>query len=312
VDRRLTTDSVRRSLGSLYRRDVRTAAGEDRILDEPERARLRPFVARAAAELGPGAHDIDAVVDKAMSTAMTTWAAFNPPGGQNGRYLSRDEIRAIKNQDADLGADTELVADRVRRRRTRPAAPRVELAEEIPGVSLEKNGDRYTIRATADVPHRTVIGLIIDGARIEMMRMPNGINTAMIRAPNGYGVEQVDIQLGPGDVSVTLQIVRDRQNTLTMSQARDHARAALVEHIKNVMLQDPMWTRSFGNTWEEALARGVMTGIDNFAIEGREGVEIHRLPDRYIFTGRGPLDLYTEVEVAKQDARILRTLIEID
>jgi hypothetical protein len=100
---------------------------------------------------------------------------------------------------------------------------------------------------------------------------------------------------------------------LSTEDAQRRTEAALVEHLQTSRMADPDWLRYFPATWPENVARGVMTGIRRFADPANAAeLEIQAHPDKLLFAGRGPYDLYTEVEVGLRDGRILRTYVEID
>jgi hypothetical protein len=304
VDLRLETSAVQRQLASLVRSEVRRA---DRTGGE-----LTGIAKRAADALGPGQHTVDEIVDRAISDAMRIWARFNPRGGQDGKYLSKQEIAELKRADPELGEKTERAAAMVRRRRAGAARVEVSVSSPVPGIRLETRGDRYTVHATAEVPQATRFTMTIAGNEYNLIRNARGILPIDVTAPEGHGVEHVESKNGEGDVSVTFRIVRDPPGSLSTAQALVKAKAAIVEHLKNERMQDDDWNADFPQTWEEAVARGIMDSIDRFADPAHPATELGRKMDRYLFSGRGPLDLHTEVEIAKKDGKVLHILVEID
>lgn len=108
-------------MGGMIRREVRTAAGPDKVVDAADRARLGPLTQAASEALGEGPQTIDAVVDRAMSEAMQVWAKFNPTdGSQDARWLAKDEIRSIERDHPAVGRFTQRAADVVRARKSKP------------------------------------------------------------------------------------------------------------------------------------------------------------------------------------------------
>lgn len=99
---------------------------------------------------------------------------------------------------------------------------------------------------------------------------------------------------------------------LSQAQALGKAREGLTAYIQDTRMKDPDWTAYFPSSWPELVARGVPAEIAKFGDPASGDVEVMDKPDRFIFTGRGPLQLYTEMEVRKTDGKILRALIEID
>ena len=99
----------------------------------------------------------------------------------------------------------------------------------------------------------------------------------------------------------------------TTSEALAVAREGLAEYIKTQRVNDHDWQEYFGSTWDEAVSRGVMTGIQSFGADlASPDFEITRTPDGYIFCGRGPFDLYTEAHVDKASRQVTRAYVEID
>jgi hypothetical protein len=299
VDPRLQTTSVQRQLASLIRSDARRGA-------------QGAIAHRAAEALGPGEHTTNEIVDRAMTDAMATWARFNPPGGQNGKYLSKSEIKRIARADPELGALTDTAAKIVRRRRAGPARVQVGLTSSVPGVRLASRGDRYTVHADASVPQNTRFTLTIAGQDTTLVRLARGINAIDLGAPEGYNAVMVDRKLGEGDVSITFQITRDPPGSLTSAQAYAKAKEGLIEYLKTERMGDDDWREYFPHTWDEAVAGGIMAAIDRFLDPANPETEIARQPDRFVFVGRGPYDLYTEVEIDKRDGKVLRAYVEID
>lgn len=304
---------MQRQLASSLRTHVRRAAGEDRVVKTNEREKLKGLAREAADALGRGQHTADEIVDKAMSDAMAAWAAINPPGTPSGKYLSKREIAELKRANPVLGEATEAAAAIVRRRRTSSANKiEVSVRAPVPGVRLETRGDRYTVHATAEVPARTPISMTIAGTEYHLIRMPRGINSIDVNAPAGYGLEHVDSKNGTGDVSITFRIVRDVAGALTQTQALAKARAAALDYLKNERMSEPGWSSELPQTWDEAVARGALTSGAAFADPANPDSEVFDKPDRWVFTGRGPLNLYTEIEIAKKDGEVLRKMIEAD
>lgn len=96
----------------------------------------------------------------------------------------------------------------------------------------------------------------------------------------------------------------------TQAQALELARAGITDHVQRVRMHEGDWTDYFPSTWPELVAAGVPAKIAAFG-SGPDD-EVLQDADKFTFVGRGPYDLYTEVEVSKRDGSILRVYIEID
>jgi len=109
--KRIETRDAQQALGGLVRREVKDASPNNDVVSKTEAEKLGPLTRRAADELratkGKGARvRTEEVVDRAMQIAMGVWKQFNPPGGPDGRYLSKREVDAIDKADAAVGAMT--------------------------------------------------------------------------------------------------------------------------------------------------------------------------------------------------------------
>lgn len=310
MTQKLGTTEVRRALAGLVRSDARSAAGADGKIDAGERYALSSLPQAAATALGDGELPVNAVVDRAMDDAAALWRKH---GVGSGTTLSEARMKAIQAEDKTIGLWTRTAAQVVSHRKApRGEAPRVSLVRADPGLRLTKRDDAYTISASAAVPVGTVFELVVDQHRFELRRAPGGIDAQRAVAPEGYGIELGATTHGDRAVKATLQIVRDPPGTLSTHAALTRARAGLVEYLQQERMHQADWKQYFPEGWDEAVARGVTAGIDTFSTPGAEGSSVIRKPDRYLFVGRGPFDLYTEVEVAKDDGRLLRALVEVD
>lgn len=100
--------------------------------------------------------------------------------------------------------------------------------------------------------------------------------------------------------------------TITLEAARTAAQQGLTAYLKDTRSQDADWKQYFPSSWAENVSRGILDRIAAFAAGQPPDVEVQEKADRFILMGRGPYDLYTEVEVARKDAKILRVFVEID
>ena len=137
-----------------------------------------------------------------------------------------------------------------------------------------------------------------------------------ILVPEGYFAHQVSYHFNQhtDEARAIFELRRDRPGTLSSQEALALAREGLVAHIQTERMNDSDWLRlPLPGTWPALLADGIMATINAFGTQtGPYDVELHRLPDRYIFTGAGPYEFYTEVAVSKADGHIISAYVEID
>jgi hypothetical protein len=98
---------------------------------------------------------------------------------------------------------------------------------------------------------------------------------------------------------------------ISESQARTRARDGLVAYVKATRMHDGDWSDYFPTTWAGNVARGIEANIAAF-VDAAGDTEVSDEGDHFLFVGRGPYDLYTEVEVAKQGGKVKKVYIEID
>lgn len=108
MPRRIETESAKEILFQLIRKQVESAAREDRVLVGSERDRLSPFLEGAARSVRDEKSAcsvvwVDEVVDRAMEWASIAIESVNPSGGLDGRYLSREEVRMLAKEHPELG-----------------------------------------------------------------------------------------------------------------------------------------------------------------------------------------------------------------
>lgn len=118
--------------------------------------------------------------------------------------------------------------------------------------------------------------------------------------------------LGEATETAAAIVRRRRAGALTQARALAKARTAALDYLKNERMSEPGWSLELPQTWADAVARGALSSGARFADPANPDSEVFDKPDRWVFTGRGPLDLYTEIEIAKKDGRVLRRLIEAD
>lgn len=304
---------IRSALGGLLRNDLKAAAGDDKILQPAEAARVLGFTQRVANDLGAGDHSINQIMDSAMARASVAWGAVNQPTGSGKAWLSAAEIAALTAGDPDLGAVTGAAAALALRKKN-PAPMNVALVDAPAGVSLTTSGVRVmtvSLAADATVPVGTTFGLNVDGNRIDIKRGPAGLEVFSLVPPQGYGLEVVarGPMTDPTSTAV-LKISRDPATWLTHESLVMRARQGLEEHIKTTRMHDSDWTQYFPSTWAELVTRGVPAQLDAFFANPE--TEVTRKQGSTLFVGRGPFDLYTEIEVARADGAIKSALIEID
>ena len=100
-----------------------------------------------------------------------------------------------------------------------------------------------------------------------------------------------------------------------MEQALTIARLGLIEFIQDVRMHKLDWHNLLSqiDTWEAAVAEGIMEGIWGFADPGYDDdCGFSRTHDEYSFSGRGPLRLYTVVRVSKATEKGSYFYVEID
>jgi hypothetical protein len=318
------TKDAQRALAKIFREDAKSAAKKDGMVSKTDQTELSPFLAAKAEAFrasNPGKRlNVEALVDRAMSDAMKAWNEHNPPSSQRDHaFLSNAEVKAIAKADASLGMLTLRAVENVRQNTPISDAsrvPTVTIESDVPGISVSNNGDLFTIRAAASVPVGTDFKLVVDGHSFDLRRYPGGLATYTIAGsmPEGYGADRVSDESRNGEAISVLRISKDAQGWLTTEQAVAKAREGLIEYTKNHRIKDSDWQSMMAyTTWPEAVEHGVLDDIAHFAEEDPdEGNGAIRKVDRYTFVGRGPLGLYSEVDVRKSDGKVLNSYVEID
>ncbi len=305
----LSVPALRRALGSLIRKEVTDAAGADGKLSMAERQTLSPFVKSAA--YGTAGKPVNDVVDKAMGKAMAGIAKQNQATGSGARLLSLAELAAITKADKKLGALTGRAAEIVLRGNAPVAADDVALKGAPAGVSLAKSGDLYTI-TVQDAAPRAPITLTISGHDVEIQMYPQSLNLGEALAPEGWSLEDArTFSVANGAFTQGVRIAKDPPGSLTTDEAAAKAKDGLIKYLKDERIHDADWEDYFPTTWAGVEADGTVQKIDDM-LKLRDGESFGRLTDRYLWTGRGPYDLYTEVAVRKRDGKVLSAYIEID
>ncbi len=301
-------------LTAELRADAAAAAGPDKVVSRTDQAALDPYLAGRAdamrAEKKGARITVDALVARGTADAAAAWAAVNQTGPA---YLSKAEVAAVEKADGALGLVTARAVAIARGELAPPPPTTVAVTTTTPGVELTQAGDVFTVRAGAAVPINGEVLLKVDGQEIELRRFAGGLRPRYedASAPDGYGCEVLSSGVGAdGRAEAALRITRDPASWLKQGPALAVARTALLDHVQNQRVHDADWQSSLGLSWSQAVAAGVMQDIAAFG--SSPTAEAMRLPDRYVFVDRGPLDLYTEVSVRKHDGKVLNVYVEID
>ncbi len=118
---RVKTTDAAAALNSILREQATTAAGNNALISKQEEKNLDPVLQKASTALrqegGKGTRvRVDEAVDRATKDSVAVWGRFNAGNvGRDGVWLSNDEVKAVKQHDAALGALTEQAMLRVRR-----------------------------------------------------------------------------------------------------------------------------------------------------------------------------------------------------
>ncbi len=130
--------------------------------------------------------------------------------------------------------------------------------------------------------------------------------------PEGYGGRFIGNE---NNAISRFRITRDPAGTLSSKEALEIARDGLITFIKEVRMHKKDWKSQLENikTWKDAVAAGIMEGIDGFGTDAYDSdSSIRREVEEYSFTGRGPLGLYTTVRVSKASGKCTYFYVEID
>lgn len=220
------------------------------------------------------------------------------------RSIAREQVAGAAGPDGRVSRSDEQALDPFLRDavgRVRAAKPRGHvMVDEVVARAVESAVETWSRFNQAAGPGAAYLSqkevAAIEAAQPALGRMTRlAVEIAAKRAPDG----------GP--------VVGPPPAPLSAEEAQRRTEAALVDYIRTTRMAEPDWLRYFPNGWDENVARGVMVGIQRFADPAHAAeLEVFAHPDKLVFTGRGPYDLYTEVEVGLRDGRILRTFIEID
>ncbi|MBW2457830.1 MAG: hypothetical protein JRI68_25215 [Deltaproteobacteria bacterium] len=129
--------------------------------------------------------------------------------------------------------------------------------------------------------------------------------------PAGYGGQD----LGDLNGVSRIRITSDPLGTIDLWEALEIARADLITYLQDVRMHKQDWENSltYIDTWEAALAAGIMEGIDGFCNPAYDSeFTISPTPAEYHFTDRGPLGLYTVIHVSKTTEKGVYFYVEID
>jgi len=310
----IKTDAARSAFAAEIRKNVGDARGPDHLVSRADQAALDPWIAKQADAMRAAKKGTritaDALVDRSMSEAMKTWDAHNTQGKS---FLSRAEVKSIGVADPGLGILTARATETVRDASAGPLIPTVAIVSPATGVTLSRSGDAFTVSVDATIAINAEITLSIDGHNINLRRFPQGLRSIEMDAgvPATYAYKALSSSGNADGATTVVQITQDRPGWLTESQALDTARSEIRKYVETTRVHDPDWTSSFDNmTWDDAVGHGALNQIAAFGT----GVDdqIDRYPDRYVFSGHGPLELYTEATIRKRDGKLLAVLVEID
>ncbi len=280
-----------------------------------------PSVWRAEVVVRRGARTLDVVFRPAVAAGLV--GALAGPGAPRDLLLARYRLRP------DGRSLHERILNLTRRDPARPwwslesvGARRLELAftSDHPGARLERAGEVWVLSsdssgAAALLGRRARGTLAFDGHALELVADGSGAFTLRDlsrRVPAGYHGQVRSIRRDGDTLRIAFTLGRDPAGALDAARAVERARAGLAEHLRRERMHDDDWRELLPSTWPELVADGVEDDLARFADLARGETEVHRLADRYLFVGQGPYELYTEVEVAKQDGAVLSVYVEID
>ncbi|MBW2526369.1 MAG: hypothetical protein JRI23_19470 [Deltaproteobacteria bacterium] len=152
------------------------------------------------------------------------------------------------------------------------------------------------------------------GEMITITRAWDALRTSGIErgVPEGFGAE--DLGMTEDGVS-RIRFTKDPVGTISSEQALTIAKLGLIEFIQDERMHEQDWHDQLPSidTWEEAVAAGIMDGIWGYCDRDYEGgCGMARTPDGYSFWGRGPFRLYTVVEVSKATQEGSSFYVQID
>ncbi|MFH1811737.1 MAG: hypothetical protein ABIJ09_23560 [Pseudomonadota bacterium] len=190
-----------------------------------------------------------------------------------------------------------------------PAAPRIEVHAEPP-ITASVDGDSITLRGNG-AAFGTLVTIRFDDHEVEVKKAHRGFLAYDLcdRMPEGYSAEEIRT---PDLDPTTVRITRDPPTAPTTAEALILAREGLAEYLRNERIDDRDWSEYYSSNWDTLVAGGILDEIARFGAPGASAVDVSRRPDMYVFCGRGPNQLYTEVCVDKTSRKVTRAYVEID
>jgi hypothetical protein len=177
-------------------------------------------------------------------------------------------------------------------------------------VSQQTNGIIAVDHGAASQGAAMTIGF--DGLQLNIAKGSSHMGAYKVNrlVPEGYGGAFIDNELSIERFLIT----RDPAGTLTTTEALVVARQGLTAYVRDVRSQQPDWVIDLGiPSWEDAIALGVMDGIQGFGDPTYDSsTQTLRNANDYLFAGAGPFMLYTEVVVSKSTGEPIDFYVEID
>ncbi len=343
MTRMVTMAAAKTAFTDLVREAAVAAAKGNKLISKDEEKALPTYLKLRSQELRQQGGkrtrvSVETLIEAAEKHADSVWSNFNPPGSRDARTLSREEVRAITHVDQGLGEMTFKAYERVRA--GTPVEPpfkaipivNATLETTHPNASLVYAEGAYVLRSDTsgavsnfEARHRGTFSFTHSSSNhsssvhsLALDASPDGIMSASAigtKMPEGFSFESVDIKREQDVLRHTFQIFADPPHSLRSDAAREIACGGLFAYIRDTRMFERDWqTCGLPNTWDGLLAVGIEEQCAAFGhfpnTEGDGQIERHM--DFYRFVGRGPLGLYTEVEVSKVDGKINRVFVEID
>ncbi len=118
-----------------------------------------------------------------------------------------------------------------------------------------------------------------------------------------------------GSVTDKFRFVHDPKS-ISEKAALVELRKGIVAYLKAERLDDRDWLNYFPDNWADAVAGGIMDGINGFGTDedGRDPPTVYKNADDDIVTyaSRGPYGLHTEASINKYTGEVTRAYVEID
>lgn len=140
---------------------------------------------------------------------------------------------------------------------------------------------------------------------------PSGSGAQTLSQAELRAIQRDDAVVGDATAAAATRVRARTALPLTEAQARDKAKDGLAATIKATRMHDADWARYFPTTWPENVARGIDADLAAF-VDAASDTEVTDNGDSFLFVGRGPYDLYTEIAIEKRGGRVKSVLIEID